>query len=42
MLDIPYEDREDYYNALETCQLEVDEKPFIGYCFNEYLMQSET
>ena len=42
MLDIPYEGREDYYNALETCQIEGVEKPFIDCCFKEYLRQSET
>ena len=39
MLDIPYEDREDYYEVLERCQLDKIEKPFVNYCFKEYLKQ---
>lgn len=39
MLDIPYEDREDYYEELESCQLDKIENPFVTYCLREYLKQ---
>ena len=39
MLDIPYRDREDYYETEEKCQLDNVEKPFVYYCLKEYLKQ---
>lgn len=39
MLDISYDDREEYYDALEKCQTDKIEKPFVLYCLKEYLKQ---
>lgn len=40
MLDVPYKDRAEYYNALQKCQLDGVEKPFVDYCYKEYLKQN--
>lgn len=37
MLDIPYANREDYYDSLENCQINKIEKPFVTYLKKEYL-----
>lgn len=39
MIDMPYEAREDYYEALEKCQIDYVERPFIKYCLKEYIRQ---
>jgi Fic family protein len=39
MLDIPYANRENYYEVLEKCQISKLEKPFILYCLKEYVKQ---
>jgi len=36
MLDIPYKDREEYYDNLENCQINKIQKPFIDYLKKEY------
>lgn len=36
-LDIPVEDLENYYNALDEYQIEKDEKPFVQYIKRKYL-----
>ena len=41
MLDISYSDREDYYSSLQKCQLGNIEKPFIDYCYKEYVKQNK-
>ena len=37
LIDIPIEDLEDYYNALDEYQIEKDEKPFVDYIKRKYL-----
>jgi Fic family protein len=39
MLDIPYKDRADYYDALENCQINKVEKPFVHYLKKEYFKE---
>tara|TARA_Y100000310_G_C20692961_1_gene823568 strand:- start:2966 stop:3835 length:870 start_codon:yes stop_codon:yes gene_type:complete len=39
MLDIPFEDREDYYDTLENCQLDNLEEPFVKMCYQLYKKQ---
>lgn len=39
MLDIPYEDRHDYYDKLEECQINKIEKPFVDYLMEEYVKE---
>lgn len=39
MFDIPYADRQDYYDALENCQINKVEKPFVHYLKKEYLKE---
>lgn len=39
MLDIPYKDREMYYDTLEDCQINKKEKPFIDYLKKEYFKE---
>lgn len=36
-VDIPTEDVEDYYKALDKCQIEGTEKSFVGYIKSKYL-----
>ena len=36
MLDIPYANREYYYDSLENCQINKIEKPFVNYLKKEY------
>jgi Fic family protein len=38
MIDIPIEDLENYYNALDYYQIEKDEKSFVKYILKKYLM----
>lgn len=37
LIDIPIEDLENYYNALDKYQIEKDEKPFVDYIKRKYL-----
>lgn len=37
LIDIPIEDLENYYNALDKYQIEHDEKPFVEYIKKKYL-----
>lgn len=39
MLDIPYKDREKYYDSLEDCQINKMQKPFINYLKKEYFKE---
>lgn len=39
MLDIPYKDREKYYDSLEDCQINKIQKPFIDYLKREYFKE---
>ncbi|MBU0627744.1 MAG: Fic family protein [Nanoarchaeota archaeon] len=39
MVDIPYVDRQDYYESLEDCQINKIEKPFVDYLNKEYLKE---
>lgn len=39
MLDVPYADREDYYDSLEDCQINKIEKPFVNYLKKEYFKE---
>ncbi len=39
MLDIPYADREDYYDSLENCQINKIERPFVDYLKKEYIKE---
>lgn len=39
MLDIPYSDREGYYDSLENCQINKIEKPFVDYLKKKYLKE---
>ncbi len=41
MLDIPYENRNSYYNALERSQIKKDEKIFLNWFFRKYLKESK-
>ena len=38
LIDIPIEDIENYYNALDKYQIEKKEKPFVDYIKKRYLM----
>ena len=38
LIDIPVEDLENYYNALDYYQIEKDEKRFISYILEKYLV----
>jgi Fic family protein len=40
MFDIQYEDREDYYDKLEKCQIDEIENPFVKLCYKLYLSQN--
>lgn len=40
LIDIPIEDLEEYYNALDTFQVEHKERPFIEFILKEYLKQN--
>jgi Fic family protein len=40
MLDIPYEDRISYYNALERSQVKEDEFVFVQWFFRKYLKEN--
>ncbi len=42
MLDIPYKNREEYYDCLEDCQINKKEKPFINYLKREYFKENES
>ena len=37
MIDIRIEDLESYYDVLNKCQIEYDEKPFVKYIKKKYL-----
>ena len=39
MLDIPYKDREEYYDNLEDCQINKIQKPFTNYLKREYFKE---
>ncbi len=39
MLDIAYEKRNSYYNALERSQIKKDESPFLNWFFRRYLQE---
>ncbi len=39
MLDIPYKDREKYYDSLENCQINKIQKPLINYLKREYFKE---
>lgn len=39
MLNILYKEREDYYGALQECQIKKIQKPFLEYLFEEYKKQ---
>lgn len=38
LIDIPVEDLENYYNALDYYQIEKEDKPFVKYIFKKYLV----
>jgi Fic family protein len=38
LIDIPIEDLENYYDALDYYQIEKDEKPFVEYILSKYLV----
>lgn len=40
LIDIPIEDLEEYYNALDKFQIERKEKPFIEFILKEYLKEN--
>jgi Fic family protein len=40
LIDIPIEDLENYYNALDYYQIEKNEKPFVKYIASKFLNQS--
>jgi hypothetical protein len=39
MLDIAYEKRNSYYNALERSQVKKDNSPFLSWFFRRYLKE---
>jgi Fic family protein len=39
LLNILYKERQDYYEALEECQINKIQKPFLKYLFKEYEKQ---
>ncbi len=41
LLDIPYKDREKYYDSLENCQINKTQKAFIDYLKREYFKEYE-
>ena len=41
MLDIPYEKRNSYYNALEKAQVKKDERKFVIWFFGRYLKENK-
>lgn len=41
MLDIPYENRNSYYNSLERSQIKKDEKIFLNWFFRKYLKENK-
>lgn len=41
MLDIPYDNRNSYYNALERSQVKNDEKIFLNWFFKRYLKENK-
>ena len=36
-INLPVEDLENYYNALDKCQIEKQEKPFLNYIMKRYI-----
>ena len=41
LIDIPVEDLENYYNALDYYQIENNEKPFLNYILNQFLKNQD-
>ena len=41
MLDIPYDNRNSYYNSLERSQVKNDEKIFLNWFLKKYLRENK-